>query len=79
MILRTVEIDSEEHAKEFDELVKKLDYVKVAKHAQKFSVQDAALGINRMPNEDELSAFFTEDEDDQILIHSKDVFSKYKA
>jgi hypothetical protein len=74
MIIRTIEIDTEEHAKEFDEILGKLPYVKRVKVINEI---DLALGrVNATSAE--LSAFFTEDEDDKILIAAEEVFAKYK-
>jgi hypothetical protein len=76
MIIRTIEIDTEEHAKELDEILNKLPYVKTSRI---ISVKDAALGHVNEPTNDELIAFFTEDMDDEILIASDEVFKKYKT
>jgi len=40
MIIRTIEIDTEEHAKELDEILSKLSYVKTSR---KISVKDIIL------------------------------------
>jgi hypothetical protein len=42
MIIRTVEIDSEEHAKQFYDLVNKLPYIKRLKR-QPLSVEDVVM------------------------------------
>jgi hypothetical protein len=75
MIIKTLEIDTEEHAKELEEILSKLPYVKVART---ISVKDIALGLVYEPTEEELTQFFTEDIEDEILISSSEVFKKYK-
>lgn len=75
MIIKTLEIDTEEHAKELEEILSKLPYVKIART---ISVKDVALGLVNEPTEDELTQFFTEDIEDEILISSGEVFKKYK-
>jgi hypothetical protein len=75
MIIKTLEIDTEEHAKELEEILSKLPYVKIART---ISVKDVALGLVNEPMEDELIQFFTEDIEDEILISSSEVFKKYK-
>lgn len=75
MNIKTLEIDTEEHAKEFEEILSKLPYVKVART---ISVKDVALGLVNEPMEEELTQFFTEDIEDEILISSSEVFKKYK-
>jgi hypothetical protein len=76
MIIRTIEIDTEAHAKELDEILSKLPYVK---NSRIINAKDAALGHVYEPTNDELIAFFTEDMDDEILIASDEVFEKYKT
>jgi hypothetical protein len=75
MIIKTLEIDTEEHAKELEEILSKLPYVKVART---ISVKDIALGLVYEPTEEELTQFFTEDIEDEILISRSEVFKKYK-
>jgi len=75
MIIKTLEIDTVEHAKELEEILSKLPYVKVART---ISVKDIALGLVNEPTEEELTQFFTEDIEDEILISSSEVFKKYK-
>ena len=75
MIIKTLEIDTEEHVKELEEILSKLPYVKIARP---ISVKDVALGYVNEPTEAELTAFFTEDIEDEILIPSDEVFKKYK-
>jgi len=75
MIIKTLEIDTEEHAKELEDILSKLPYVKVART---ISVKDFTLGLVNEPTEDELTRFFTEDIEDEILISSSEVFKKYK-
>lgn len=75
MIIKILEIDTEEHAKELEEILSKLPYVKVART---ISVKDIALGLVNEPTEEELTQFFTKDIEDEILISSSEVFKKYK-
>lgn len=75
MIIRTIEIDTEEHAKELDEILSKLSYVKTSRT---ISVKDAVLGYVQEPTAEELTHFFTEDIEDEILIPNDEVFKKYK-
>lgn len=62
MVTRTVIIDTEEHAKEFDSLVKQLEYVKVVRQLK---AEDVALGIGAPYSDEELHLFLKEDESDQ--------------
>lgn len=62
MVTRTVIIDTEEHAKEFDSLIKQLAYVK---QVRQLKAEDVALGIGAPYSEEELHTFFKEDESDQ--------------
>ena len=75
MIIRTIEIDTEEHAKQLDEILSKLPYVNTSRT---ISVKNAALGYVNDPTDAELTAFFTDDKDDEILIAADEVFKKYK-
>jgi hypothetical protein len=75
MIIRTIEIDTEEHAQQLDEILSKLPYVN---YSRTISVKNAALGLVNEPMEDELISFFTEDKEDEILIAADEVFKKYK-
>lgn len=75
MIIKTLEIDTEEHAKELEEILSKLPYVKIART---MSVKDVALGLVNEPTDDELTQFFIEDSEDETLISSSEVFKKYK-
>ncbi len=78
MIIRTVEIDTEEHAKEFDDMINKFDYIKTLNQVYKITEQEAALGMGRKASNEELFAYFSEDEDDQNLISSDQLFLSYK-
>ena len=78
MIIRTIEIDTEEHAKEFDAIIDKLGYVKPSSQVYKITDQDAAIGMGRKASNEELFAYFSEDEDDQNLISSDQLFLPYK-
>lgn len=62
MVTRTVIIDTEEHAKEFDSLVKRLEYVKIVRQLK---AEDVALGIGAPYSEEELRFFLKEDESDK--------------
>lgn len=73
MIIKTLEIDTEEHAKELEEILSKLPYVKIART---ISVKDVALGLVNEPTDDQLTQFFTEDSEDEVLIPSSEVFRK---
>lgn len=75
MIIKTLEIDTEEHAKELEEILSKLTYVKIA---STISVKDFALGHVNEPTDNQLTQFFTEDIEDEMLISSSEVFKKYK-
>jgi hypothetical protein len=77
MIIRKVEIDSEEHAKQFDDLVNKLPYVKKLKH-QPLSVEDVVMPYGETINKIDLQAFLSEDDEDLYLISSDEVFKKYR-
>ena len=77
MIIRTVEIDSEEHAKQFDELVNKLPYVKKLKR-QHLSVEDVVMPYGETINKEDLQAFLSEDDEDLHLISFEEVFKKYR-
>lgn len=63
MIIRTVIIDTEEHAKEFDSLLEQLTYVK---QVRQLKAEDVALGIGAPYSEKELNEFLKEDESDKI-------------
>ena len=78
MIIRTIVIDTEEHAKEFDAIINKLDYIKTSDQFYKITEEDAVFGIGRKASDEELFAYFSEGEDDQDLIPSEKVFSPYK-
>lgn len=78
MIIRTIEIDTEEHAKEFDAIINQLDYVKTSNQFYKITEQDATMGMGRKATDEELFAYFSEDKKDQHLITSDKVFSPYK-
>lgn len=77
MIIRTVEIDSEEHAKQFDDLVNKLPYVKKLKR-QHLSVEDVVMPYGETINKEDLLTFLSEDDEDLHLISSDDLFKKYR-
>jgi len=77
MIIRKVEIDSEEHAKQFDDLVNKLPYVKKLKH-QPLSVEDFVMPYGETINKIDLQTFLSEDDEDLYLISSDEVFKKYR-
>lgn len=77
MIIRKVEIDSEEHAKQFDDLVNKLPYVKKLKH-QPLSVEDVVMPYGETINKIDLQAFLSEEDDDLNIISSDEVFKKYR-
>jgi hypothetical protein len=77
MIIRKVEIDSEEHAKQFDDLVNKLPYVKKLKH-QPLSLEDVVMPYGETINKIDLQAFLSEDDEDLYLISSDEVFKKYR-
>jgi len=77
MIICTVEIDSEEHANQFDELVNKLPYVKKLKR-QHLSVEDVVMPYWETINKEDLQAFLSEDDEDLHLISSEEVFKKYR-
>ena len=77
MIIRTVEIDNAEHAKQFDDLVNKLPYVKKLKR-QHLSVEDVVLPYGETINKEDLQAFLSEDDEDLHLISSDEVFKKYR-
>lgn len=77
MIIRKDEIDSEEHAKQFDDLVNKLPYVKKLKH-QPLSVEDVVMPYGETINKIDLQAFLSEDDEDLYLISSDEVFKKYR-
>ncbi|NDC29744.1 MAG: hypothetical protein EBZ58_02150 [Bacteroidetes bacterium] len=76
MIIRTVEIDTEEHAKQFDDMLEKLPYV--TKH-KSLRVEDVAMPYGETINKADLRAFLSEDEEDLHLISSDEVFKKYKS
>lgn len=78
MIIRTLEIDTEEHAKEFDAILTKLDYVKKLNQPYQLTEHDAVMGIGRKATDDELFAYFGEDKSDSELIPSSKVFEPYK-
>ncbi len=75
MIIKTLEIDTEEHAKELEEILSKLTYVKIA---STICVKDFALGQVNEPTDNQLTQFFTEDSEDEVLIPSSEVFRKFK-
>jgi hypothetical protein len=77
MIIRKDEIDSEEHAKQFDDLVNKLSYVKKL-NRQPLSVEDVVMPYGETINKEDLRAFLSEDDEDLHLISSDDVFKKYR-
>jgi hypothetical protein len=77
MIIRKDEIDSEEHAKQFDDLVNKLPYVKKLKH-QPLSVEDVVMPYGETINKIDLQAFLSEEDDDLNIISSDEVFKKYR-
>lgn len=62
MVTRTVIIDTEEHAKEFDTLLKQLAYVK---QVRQLKPEDVALGIGAPYSDEELHLFLQEDESDK--------------
>lgn len=62
MVKRTVIIDTEEHAKEFDVLIKSLGYLQVTRE---LNASDVALGIGSPYTKEELSAFLAEGSDDE--------------
>lgn len=74
-IIRTIEIDTEEHAIEFDKILGKLPYVKTLKVINEEAV---ALGRIQASSTAELTLFFTEDNEDEVLIAAEEVFSKYR-
>lgn len=77
MIIRKDEIDSEEHAKQFDDLVNKLSYVKKL-NRQPLSVEDVVMPYGETINKIDLQAFLSEEDDDLNIISSDEVFKKYR-
>lgn len=75
MVTRTVIIDTEEHAKEFDMLVKSLTYVK---QTRQLKPGDVALGIGSPYSDEELHQFLHEDESDNTNLDLVSSIEKIK-
>jgi len=73
MIVRTYNFENEKQASQFDKL-----YFKI-KEKKNLTVKDAVLGLVHHATDEELIAFFTEDDEDLKIISSDEVFKKYKS
>lgn len=58
MIIRTFEIDTEEHARMLEQHVSKLDFVKLVNEKRRITPYDLAFGIGRPLTDEEWQQYF---------------------
>jgi hypothetical protein len=72
MIIRTIEIDTEEHAHIFDEYIASLSFAKSIENNTKISSRDLALGIGRPLTDAEWDEYFESNPNTSAPLHAND-------
>jgi len=78
MIIRTIEIDTEEHAHIFDEYIASLTFAKPIDNTLKITPKELALGIGRPLSDDEWNQYFENNLNDTLPLNASDAMSFLK-